>query len=311
MNETQLPGILSDRQIRELCLPPTFIIHERLSRVREPSDTAFNSMVPLTKRSSPTYMSEEKIRSQLVRDSYDEPGIYAYTPLTNKEKAEFKPMISPFVPEQVRVQERAATIDEHQLFHLLTYQGASAEFLLTSMQKKWPAIKGVRRDAILGVMVLEKAISWGLTSYGYDVRCGDEFKIFTDVNSTVIDPKNFDEKNFVPFKGDVCIIPPNSFVLARTLEYFDLPRNIVADCVGKSTYARCGISIMVTPLEPEWDGYLTLEFANTTPLPAKIYAGEGCGQIRFFRGSEPCEVSYRDRGGKYNGQGAEPTTPKV
>jgi dCTP deaminase len=310
MNETQLPGILSDRQIRELCLPPTFIIHERLPRVREPSDTAFSSMVPLTKRSSPTYMSEEEIRAQLVRDSYDLPGIYSYTPLTDKEKAEFKPMIAPFEPTQVRVAERHCTIEEHEYYHLLQYQGASKETTLAWMQERNKSILGVRHDPLLGVQVREKIISYGLTSFGYDVRVADEFKIFTDLNSSIVDPKNFDEGSFKDFKGPVCTIPPNSFILARTIERFDLPRNIVADCLGKSTYARCGISIMVTPLEPEWDGYLTLEFANTTPLPAKIYAGEGCGQIRFFRG-EDCEVSYRDRGGKYNGQVAEPVTPKV
>ena len=135
-----------------------------------------------------------------------------------------------------------------------------------------------------------------------DLRCSDEFKIFTNINSTIVDPKHFDEKNFVDFKGDVCIIPPNSFALARTVEYFRIPRNVLTICLGKSTYARCGIIVNVTPFEPEWEGYVTLEFSNTTPLPAKIYAGEGCAQVLFFESDEVCETSYKDRGGKYQGQ---------
>ncbi len=148
----------------------------------------------------------------------------------------------------------------------------------------------------------QKIVSYGTSSYGYDVRCADEFKIFTNINSTIVDPKNFDEKSFVDFKGDVCIIPPNSFALARTVEYFRIPREVLTICLGKSTYARCGIIVNVTPLEPEWEGHVTLEFSNTTPLPAKIYAGEGCAQFLFLQGDEVCETSYRDRGGKYQGQ---------
>ncbi len=147
-----------------------------------------------------------------------------------------------------------------------------------------------------------RVISYGTSSYGYDVRCADEFKIFTNINSTIVDPKAFDEKSFVDFRGDVCIIPPNSFALARTVEYFRIPRDILTICVGKSTYARCGIIVNVTPLEPEWEGHVTLEFSNTTPLPAKIYAGEGCAQMLFLGGDDVCEVSYRDRNGKYQGQ---------
>ena len=139
-------------------------------------------------------------------------------------------------------------------------------------------------------------------SYGYDIRCAPEFKVFTNIHSTVVDPKNFDEKSFVDFHGDVCIIPPNSFALARTVEYFRIPRNVLTICLGKSTYARCGIIVNVTPFEPEWEGYVTLEFSNTTPLPAKIYAGEGCAQVLFFESDEVCETSYKDRGGKYQGQ---------
>ena len=147
-----------------------------------------------------------------------------------------------------------------------------------------------------------KVISYGTSSYGYDVRCAGEFKIFTNINSTIVDPKNFDEKSFVDVKADVCIIPPNSFALARTVEYFRIPRNVLTICLGKSTYARCGIIVNVTPLEPEWEGHVTLEFSNTTPLPARIYANEGVAQVIFLESDELCETSYRDRGGKYQGQ---------
>jgi dCTP deaminase len=148
----------------------------------------------------------------------------------------------------------------------------------------------------------EKIISYGTSSYGYDVRCANKFKIFTNINSSVVDPKNFDPNCFVDFEGDVCIIPPNSFVLARTVEYFRIPRNVLTICLGKSTYARCGIIVNVTPLEPEWEGHVTLEFSNTTNLPAKIYANEGVAQMLFLESDETCETSYADRGGKYQGQ---------
>ena len=147
-----------------------------------------------------------------------------------------------------------------------------------------------------------RIVSYGTSSYGYDIRCSDEFKIFTNVHSTVVDPKHFDAKSFVDFKGPVCIIPPNSFALARTVEYFRIPRNVLTICLGKSTYARCGIIVNVTPLEPEWEGHVTLEFSNTTPLPARVYANEGVAQVIFLESDEVCETSYRDRGGKYQGQ---------
>jgi len=150
--------------------------------------------------------------------------------------------------------------------------------------------------------VRDGVISYGLSSYGYDVRIADEFKIFTNINSTIVDPKHFDPRSFVDFRGEICIIPPNSFALARTVEYFRIPRNVITICVGKSTYARCGIIVNVTPFEPEWEGIVTLEVSNTTPLPAKIYAGEGIAQVLFFESDEPCEVSYADKKGKYQAQ---------
>ncbi|NRA21971.1 MAG: dCTP deaminase [Oceanospirillaceae bacterium] len=148
----------------------------------------------------------------------------------------------------------------------------------------------------------EPIISYGTSSYGYDVRCANEFKIFTNINSSIVDPKNFDPASFVDVQADVCIIPPNSFALARTVEYFKIPRDVLTICLGKSTYARCGIIVNVTPLEPEWEGHVTLEFSNTTPLPAKIYANEGVAQMLFFGADEICETSYADRAGKYQGQ---------
>ncbi len=156
----------------------------------------------------------------------------------------------------------------------------------------------------------EGLISYGVSSYGYDARVSDEFKIFTNVDSAVVDPKNFANEGFVTRKTDVCIIPPNSFVLARTIEYFKIPRDILVICVGKSTYARCGIIVNVTPLEPEWEGHVTLEFSNTTPLPAKIYAGEGACQFLFLKADQLCETSYNDRSGKYMKQTGV-TLPKI
>ena len=155
-----------------------------------------------------------------------------------------------------------------------------------------------------------KVISYGTSSYGYDVRCSNIFKLFTNINSTIVDPKNFDPEAFVEVDGDHCIIPPNSFALASTVEYFRIPRNVLTVCVGKSTYARCGIIVNVTPFEPEWEGHVTLEFSNTTPLPAKIYANEGIAQVLFFESDEVCQTSYRDRAGKYQGQTGV-TLPKM
>lgn len=156
-----------------------------------------------------------------------------------------------------------------------------------------PFVESQKRDGM---------ISYGLSSYGYDARCSPEFKIFTNVNNAVVDPKEFSPNSFVDRETDVCVIPPNSFALARTVEYFRIPRDVLVICLGKSTYARCGIIVNVTPLEPEWEGHVTLEFSNTTPLPAKIYANEGVCQFLFFKGDQPCETSYKDRSGKYMGQ---------
>jgi len=170
--------------------------------------------------------------------------------------------------------------------------------------------KWIRRMALSHEMIKpfseshlsRKKISYGLSSYGYDIRVANEFKVFTNVNTTIVDPKKFDSRSLVDVKGDFCIIPPNSFALARTVEYFKIPRNILTICLGKSTYARCGIIVNVTPFEPEWEGYATLEISNTTPLPAKIYANEGIAQIIFLESDEECETSYKDKKGKYQAQ---------
>ena len=156
----------------------------------------------------------------------------------------------------------------------------------------------------------QRVISYGVSSYGYDVRCADEFKIFTNIHSKTVDPKNFDEGSFVSIEEPVCVIPPNSFALARTVEYLRIPKDVLTVCLGKSTYARCGIIVNVTPLEPEWEGHVTLEFSNTTPLPAKIYANEGVAQMLFYQSDEQCEVTYKQRGGKYMGQTGV-TSPKA
>ena len=148
----------------------------------------------------------------------------------------------------------------------------------------------------------DRVISYGTSSYGYDIRCSSEFKIFTNIHAVTVDPKAFSDDSFVDHKGDFCVIPPNSFALARTVEYFRIPRSVLTICLGKSTYARCGIIVNVTPFEPEWEGHATLEFSNTTPLPAKVYANEGVAQVIFFEADSQCEISYRDRGGKYQGQ---------
>ena len=160
-----------------------------------------------------------------------------------------------------------------------------------------PFVEGQVREA-----AGHRIVSYGTSSYGYDIRCSNEFKLFTNLNSTIVDPKNFDEKSFVDFKGDVCIIPPNSFALARTVEYFRIPRSVLTVCLGKSTYARCGLIVNVTPFEPEWEGFVTLEISNTTPLPARIYSNEGIAQVLFFQADEECAISYADKKGKYQAQ---------
>lgn len=258
-------SILSDRQIMERCVAPRFLI----------------SYGPGNHAVQPSWLNAQEIHSHNAdKDATDHRRINIERQYDETEREALKPMISPFFEYQMRTRVRGLS-DSEQVAEIINDR------------------------ANLGEPILEKVISYGLSSYGYDVRCSNHFKIFTNINSTVIDPKNFHEKNFVDvYAGDdgSVIIPPNSFALAVTMEYFRIPRDVLVVCLGKSTYARCGIVVNVTPLEPEWEGQVTLEFSNTTPLPAKIYAGEGCAQMLFFKGDRPCEVSYNDRNGKYQGQ---------
>jgi dCTP deaminase len=175
--------------------------------------------------------------------------------------------------------------------------GIKADHWIKKMSLKYNMI-----DPFEDKQVRNDVISFGVSSYGYDLRIADEFKIFTNINTTIVDPKHFDPQSLVDFKGDVCIIPPNSFALARSVEYFRIPENVITICVGKSTYARCGIITNVTPFEPGWEGFVTLEVSNTSPIPAKIYANEGIAQVLFFEGDEPCDVSYAKKRGKYQAQ---------
>lgn len=190
-----------------------------------------------------------------------------------------------------------STLEQHSLTSLNHGGGILPDFWIREQSLRHGMI-----EPFVEAQVRKDVISYGVSSYGYDARVSDEFKIFTNVDNAVVDPKNFTPNSFVDRQSDVCIIPPNSFVLARTVEYFRIPRDVLVICLGKSTYARCGIIVNVTPLEPEWEGHVTLEFSNTTPLPAKIYAHEGACQFLFLKGTANCDVSYRDRQGKYMGQ---------
>ena len=175
--------------------------------------------------------------------------------------------------------------------------GVKPDFWIRKMAKEHKMI-----EPFIDHQVRHDVISYGLSSYGYDIRVTDEFKIFTNVHSAIVDPKHFNPDSFIDYKGKVCVIPPNSFVLARTVEYFRIPRNVITVCLGKSTYARCGLIVNVTPFEPEWEGYVTMEISNTTPLPARVYANEGIAQVVFMEADEVCEISYADRKGKYQRQ---------
>ena len=271
-------SIKSDRWIYRQCTPPNFIVTEMVPHIPDPKNSL---MIQLKSVEYPSWSSAEQL--QIHCQSNRAPvgaGMTGFRKPTDKEIADFKPMIEPFSPYQIRAKGGALC-------------DPPADYVEQS---------GDQFEMMSWRTPLEKVISYGTSSYGYDIRCSNEFKIFTNINSTIVDPKNFDEKNFVDFKGDVCIIPPNSFALARTVEYFRIPRNVLTVCLGKSTYARCGIIVNVTPFEPEWEGYVTLEFSNTTPLPAKIYANEGCAQVLFLESDEECAVSYKDRNGKYQGQ---------
>lgn len=266
--------VLNDREIRTRCTAPTGSVLISNWDRRNVYQDGGSFYEPETGLSFPVadYMSMHKFTEEELK------------------KLDFKPMIEPFVADQVKTRE-----------------------IFTDVRSRPKQPDGMPGGLDIEVAE-EKIISYGLSSFGYDLRLGHKFKIFTNVNSRMVDPKNFDDMTFVDFEvekdGDEIIIPPNSFILGYSLEYLTIPRDVVGIVVGKSTIARCGIDCLVTPLEPEWQGHVTLEFSNTTPLPAKLYAGEGCCQVVFHKGN-PCEVSYADRKGKYMGQCADVVTAKV
>lgn len=252
-------GLLSDREIRRLCIKPTHI-YLHANGYREYISAPFTETEIRLIEHYAYVQSHHQGLGMPPKINWELGNII---PVTDDEIVNWKPMLTPFVNECVRVDAEG-----------------------------------------------QKVISYGLSSYGYDLRAAPEFKIFTNVNSVISDPKNFDNRSYIDFEGDTCIIPANSFILARTLEKFNMPSNVVADFITKSTLARVGIQTICTPAEPGWEGFLTLEFANTSPLPVKFYANEGCVQMRCFR-SNDCDVTYADRGGKYMSQKAEITLPKV
>ena len=293
--------IKSDKWIRRMCIPPDGIWKMGGSQI-------------LVNKIDGNWVIRENGLPAWVKDDSDSLTIF-----TDEQKADFLPMIEPFEAGQVKTKE-----NQIPPFHEM-YQGFEAGDYEKYLDWKR---NGFNPDLSPSQLVLDsygvmheyerliedrrnqKIVSYGTSSYGYDLRCSNKFKIFTNINSTVIDPKNFDPKSFVDFEGDVCIIPPNSFALASSVEYFRIPRNVLTVCLGKSTYARCGIVVNVTPFEPEWEGHVTLEFSNTTPLPAMVYANEGVAQVLFLQSDETCDVSYKDRQGKYMGQAPEPIAPK-
>jgi dCTP deaminase len=272
--------ILNDTQITRLCVPPKFMVKRYVPHKPDYNATTVLSVFIVPSLVEfPSYQTEAEIQEEIKNsDPSNYRGTVSYRILTEAEYLNFRPMIEDFVEGQIKTKQ---VINRNQ-------DGS---------------FKPLPKEE-------QRIVSFGLSSFGYDFRIAKDFKIFTNINSTVVDPLNFNNKCFVDFTGDVCIVPPNSFVLARTVERFNMPKNIVGVCTGKSTIARSGLSIMVTPLEPGWEGYLTLEYANTTPLPVKLYANMGGGQIMFYKGDCP-EVTYADRDGKYQDQGPEVVTLKV
>lgn len=274
-------SVLNDKQIIELSTLPTFMLSTG-GNVALTHTTLYGSYVDFLESEKPSYKTEEEILTD-VNNPFPNLHYLSHRELTEEEKQATRLMISPFSPVQVRtekVKRQQITTDRP---YILCPDGEEKE---------------------------RKIISWGTSSFGYDFRVDRKFKIFTNINSCVVDPLDFDPASFVDHEGDYCLVPPNSFVLCNTMEYFKMPKDVVGIVTGKSTIARSGLSIMATPLEPGWEGYLTLEYANTTPLPVKLYAGMGGGQIVFFRGEQPL-TTYDQRQGKYQGQAAEPVTPRV
>jgi dCTP deaminase len=281
-------SILSDSQIRAASELPSLVVLNQLVTFYSNKTPEFYDQLNLNQFGSNDWIAATENCQHLRRHGYE------YRPLTVDERENWKPMISPFVGEQVKKIMRDPTEAEQLAFNNGHHELGDG--------KPYALPEGATVTLRDGLQIPQKVVSYGLSSYGYDVRLTRKFKIFTNVNNTVIDPLDFDENAFVDFEGDVCIIPPNSFVLAASEEYFNMPADVTGLVLGKSTLARCGCSCLATPLEAGWSGQVTLEFANTTPLPMKLYAGQGAAQVLFFQGSMPAEVSYATRSGKYQGQ---------
>lgn len=317
LDNTSTAGIKADRWIKKMSMLPTAMVEHR--------DVRNSTRCVERKTTSPLYHEfgsgafYKEIERIIGKKAYDA-NEYRVLPYEKSERDQrFKPMIEPFEPGQVRYVPFEETFAQFvkrcvEIVDKLPEDHPDKNRTTKHDVGQWD----VDGDVIGGQYVemgMRKIVSYGTSSYGYDVRCGREFKIFTNVNSSIVDPKDFDPKSFVDVtttdEKPYVIVPPNSFALARTVEFMRIPRNVLTVCVGKSTYARCGIIVNVTPFEPEWEGYVTLEFSNTTPLPAKIYAEEGCAQVLFFESDEDCDVSYKDRAGKYMGQVGLPVVPKM
>lgn len=286
-------SIKSDRWIRQQCTPPTFVVTEM---VTPPASHPMLAMTPVAKDRF-VYYSEEVIKKR-IRDRWASPTMIDYRRLTQEEINAFQPMISPFEPNQVKMEWRPTNEQETAWVRL---HDVGVTF---STPDDWRQT-GKDNESVVSAAAFEvgkKIVSYGTSSFGYDVRLADEFKIFTNINSTVIDPLNFDQRNCVDFKGDVCIIPPYSYVLGRTIERVKIPRDVMVVCLGKSTYARCGAIVNTTPIEAGFEGTVVIEISNATSLPMKVYANMGIAQFLFFQSDEECETSYADRGGKYQGQ---------
>ncbi len=292
-------SIKADKWIKRQCTPPLYMVTENY--VGQKSHP-MQALMPRT-HEVPSYKNSLQLDKEIEYAKTSSCGSRSYRSLTVEEVAAFVPMISPFVSGQVREDERNATEAEyHRLMHCKSLEDA-----LVLMPAN---CRDVRKDPLLGMQVREKIVSYGTSSFGYDVRLGDEFKVFTDINNSIIDPLNFDHKSYVDQKGPYCIIPPNSYILGMTIEKFVIPKNVMVVCVGKSTYARCGAIVNVTPIEAGFAGNVVIEISNATRLPIKVYANQGIAQFLFYESDEDCEVSYADRGGKYMGQSGI-TTAKV
>jgi dCTP deaminase len=285
-------SILADSEIRQLCTPPNFVVKTNVPSSSNNSGNLVHYLPSQIKSFS--YLTEEEIKFKIRMSNStnlgnETLGVVSYRHLFQEEIDQFKPMISPYVTGQVRTQLRNPTANELQEWEQARHSGYVPDHFVSD-------------DIDVGLQIKEKIISYGQSSYGYDVRLADEFKIFTNINNALIDPLNMSNQCYVDHKGSYCIIPPNSYILGRTIETFDMPKDVTAICLGKSTYARCAAIINVTPIEAGFKGQVVIEISNASNLPLKVYAGMGIAQFLFLKGDITCDVSYADRGGKYQNQ---------